>query len=97
MPRRQIDPKSWNPCIVDKVLSKFADLSFDMKANKRNSPPNQDHMHEYVKESLTMGLLLLEFKDAIREGDGDRDLGTFFGVGSTSSCTSEQPAILIIV
>ena len=31
-----------------------------------------DHVHEYGKDVLTMGLLLLEFKDLIRYGDGER-------------------------
>ena len=57
--------------VVSKVLTKYVDLSFP-KTSKKNQ--NQDHVVEYAKETLTMGLLYLEFKDAVREGDGDRVL-----------------------
>ena len=41
-----------------------------------NSLPssNTDHIIEYAKETLTLGLMLLEFKDSLREGDGERVL-----------------------
>ena len=28
---------------------------------------------EYTREVISLGLLFLEFKDAVREGDGDQD------------------------
>ena len=33
-----------------------------------------DNVLEYARETLSLGLLLLEFKDAIKEGDGTRVL-----------------------
>ena len=33
-----------------------------------------DHVLEYARETLTLGMLFLEFKDSIREGDGNRVL-----------------------
>ena len=32
----------------------------------------QDYMYNYHSAKLTFGLILLEFNDAIKEGDGDR-------------------------
>ena len=57
---------------VKKILSSFVDLSFPVETKKR--PQSMDHIHEYGKEVLTMGLFLLEFKDLIRLGAGERDL-----------------------
>ena len=66
-----------NPAIilkeaVKKILSLFVDLSFPVEVKKRSK--SMDHVHEYGKDVLTMGLLLLEFKDLIRYGDGERYL-----------------------
>ena len=41
--------------------------------SKRNTGTT-DHVLEYAKETMSLGLLLLELKDAIREGDGTRIL-----------------------
>ena len=59
--------------IAGKVISEFVDLSYT-KSGKKKNPKCHDNVLEYAKETLTMGLLLLEFKDAVREGDGDRVL-----------------------
>lgn len=37
-------------------------------------PKKPDHIKEYAKDVLTMGLFYMEFQDAIREGDGKRVL-----------------------
>ena len=50
---------------VDKLLSHFVDLKFC----NRTSPP-EDHVHAYACEVLSLGLMLMEFNDAIKEGDG---------------------------
>ena len=52
---------------VDKLLSRFVDLKFC-----NPSAPPEDHVHAYACEILSLGLLLMEFNDAIREGDGTR-------------------------
>ena len=52
---------------VDKLLSHFVDLKFC----NRTSPP-EDHVHAYACEVLSLGLMLMEFNDAIKEGDGTR-------------------------
>ena len=54
------------------IISNFVDISFPKQ--RKNAPKNADHILEYAKETLTMGLIFLEFKDAVREGDGDRVL-----------------------
>ena len=36
--------------------------------------PSIDIVQEYAKETLSLGLLLIEFKDGIHEGDGNRVL-----------------------
>ena len=69
-------PDTENPTVlqdaVKKILSQFVDLSYPVKEKKRSK--SMDHVHEYGKDILTMGLLLLEFKDAIRYGGGVRIL-----------------------
>ena len=48
-----------------------------------------DRVQEYGKEALALGMLFLEFKDAIREGDGTRVLrcwNYFLSSGHTNYC-----------
>ena len=75
--------------VASKVISKFVDLSYTKQVKRNNQC--QDNVIEYAKETLTMGRLLLEFKDAVREGDGDRVLGA----GSICFCISGQLVTLI--
>ena len=56
---------------VKALLSKFVDLSFSEPSAK---PDEKDHVQEYVVEVFSLGLLLMEFADGIREGDGQRIL-----------------------
>ena len=58
--------------VVRSLVSDFVDISFS-KAQKK-VPKNLDHVPEYAKETLTMGLAFLQFKDTIGHGDGDRIL-----------------------
>ncbi len=57
---------------VKTVMSQFVDLSYPPKHQGHTSPT--DHVQEYAKEALTLGLFQMEFHDAIREGDGLRVL-----------------------
>ena len=50
---------------IDKLLNRFLDLRFCQET----SPP-EDHINVYAREVLSLGLLLMEFNDAIRECDG---------------------------
>ena len=58
------------------LVDKHVDLSFDIPTRKNDSSIakkcDHDAVVEYASEVLTLGLLLLEFEDAIREGDGNR-------------------------
>ena len=55
------------------VIEQYVDLStiFSSPRNK-HLPATTDHVNAYACETLSLGLLFLEFKDAIREGDGNR-------------------------
>ena len=69
-------PDSESPTVlqdaVKKIVSQFVHLSFPVKVKKRSK--SMDHVLEYGKDILTMGLLLLEFKDTIKHGAGFRIL-----------------------
>ena len=66
----QLNPKQrWNVlqlAIMD-IIEQFVDIDYPSSANK-----DDDHVRAYGKEVLSLGLLFMEFKDAIREGDGER-------------------------
>ena len=59
-------------------MEKYTDLSIlkekTKKTKRSTSAPNEpyDGVQEYAKESLMLGLLLMDFADATREGDGNR-------------------------
>ncbi|KAL5479300.1 hypothetical protein EMCRGX_G022803 [Ephydatia muelleri] len=55
--------------IAKTLCSDVVTLSFAAKP----STGSADCVMEYAKETLSLGLLLLEFNDAIREGDGDKN------------------------
>ena len=58
---------------VKELLNRFVDLSFTMnQQSKPDKMVEHDHVQEYAKEVLSLGLLLMEFVDSIREGDGER-------------------------
>ena len=48
------------------ICSKFINISYPYRADKDGS----DHILKYTTEVMSLGLLYLEFKDAVREGDG---------------------------
>ena len=49
------------------------DISFDSEGNSDESR-DDDHVLSYARDVLTLGLLYMEFQDAIREGDGEHIL-----------------------
>lgn len=65
---------------IKQLVEKYVDLSIPEKKLKKQQKqkPKQksasphDGIFEYAKDTLTMGLLLMEFIDAVREGDGNR-------------------------
>ncbi|KAL5497630.1 hypothetical protein EMCRGX_G014138 [Ephydatia muelleri] len=59
--------------IVKTLCSEMATISFAAK----RSHSSADYVQEYAKEALSLGLLLLEFKDAVREGHKNYCLEAF--------------------
>ena len=58
---------------VREVINRHVDISFNLSIRETASE-ECDSVYEYAREVLSLGLLLLEFVDAIREGDGSRIL-----------------------
>ena len=61
---------------METLVHKFVNMSIPtddpQKGEKKKKKQPHDAVQEYAKDILTMGLLLMEFGDAIREGDGNR-------------------------
>ena len=55
--------------LVQAVCGKYIDINFSAE---RKTASDIDHVLEYAKESLTLGMIFLEVEDVIREGDGIR-------------------------
>ena len=60
--------------VVIRVVDKFIDLSYGEDKSAASKGDSIDHVQEYACEVLSFGLLLMEFEDAIKEGDGLRIL-----------------------
>ena len=58
--------------IARKVVDKYVDLSIQYSSNAKSDA--DDTVYSYACETLSLGLLYLEFEDGINEGDGDRVL-----------------------
>ena len=54
--------------LANDIVDKFVHFDPDAKV------PNSDKIQMYATEVLTLELLWLNFKDSVREGDGDRVL-----------------------
>ena len=62
------------------LVQKYVDLSIPKEKPKKKhktkkkstSKPPHDGIYEYAKDTLTLGLLLMEHIDSVRESDGDR-------------------------
>lgn len=61
------------------LVEKYVDMSIPEekkpkkpKKKSTSAVPQHDGIYEYAKDTLCLGLLLLEHIDAVREGDGDR-------------------------
>lgn len=67
----RLNPKQrWNvmKLAVREVVDQCIDIGYSTSPTKKED----DHVRAYAKELLSLGLLLMEFRDGIREGDGDR-------------------------
>ena len=58
--------------LASEIVTKFVDLSVFSSENVQED--STDHIYEYAKEVISLGLLYMEFQDSIREGDGERVL-----------------------
>ena len=56
------------------IISDLTHTPTERKSKAKAKTKCTDHVQEYAKDVLSMGLLYLEFQDAIREGDGQRVL-----------------------
>lgn len=57
--------------IAQSVISKTVDLSMSFK-KKTSQDDRKDHIFEYTSDIVSLGLLFLNYRDAIKEGDGER-------------------------
>ena len=63
---------------AEHLVEKYVDLSIpEKKQNKKQKSKMKkasphDGIYEYARDTLTLGLLLKEYSDTIRESDGDR-------------------------
>ena len=49
------------------IIEQFVDINYPSSAGK-----DDNRVRAYAREVLSLGLLFMEFKDAIQEGDGER-------------------------
>ncbi|XP_019863233.1 PREDICTED: uncharacterized protein LOC109592137, partial [Amphimedon queenslandica] len=61
--------KEWIITFSEEIASEYVDLS-TFNSDRKIDP--EDHVYEYAKEMISLGLFYMEYHDAIREGDGDR-------------------------
>ncbi len=59
--------------IAEHVITQHVDLATSFK-EPSHSGSDKGTAYEYACEVLTLGLVIFDFKDAIREGDGDQVL-----------------------
>ena len=59
--------------VLQQLLVRFVELNLTFSEYVSEDDSNDvDTVHEYAKELISLGLLLMNFNDAVREGDGDR-------------------------
>ena len=58
--------------IIDDISAAIVDsfVSLDYNTSTHNTPVTKDSMESYATQLLTLGCFYLEFRDAIKEGDG---------------------------
>ena len=74
--------------LAEEIVAQFVDLSA-VSDSKENQSISVDHINEYSKELLSLGLLYMEYQDAIREGDGDRYFMVLFKVTNHRNYATE--------
>ena len=80
-PQNIFDETSWMATSKDRreVFYSFCKQVIDQYVcltilSKPQTHQNTDHVQEYMKEVMTLGILYLNYKDSVREGDGLRVL-----------------------
>ena len=58
--------------IAQNMISRVVDLSVSFTCASQVNRTNKDHVFEYACEVVSLGLLFLNFRDTIQEGDGER-------------------------
>ena len=53
---------------IKKIIDSFVDISYP----KASTEEDEDNVCAYATEVMSLGLLLMEFIDGIRKGDGER-------------------------
>ena len=70
--QRKVDKSKLILDTAQLIISEVIDLSMDFQTNASSTNERRDHVMEYAKEVVSLGLLFLNYRDAIQEGDGDR-------------------------
>ena len=60
--------------IAENLVNELVNLSPTFQVKKEQPKPDEDHVFEYARELVSLGLLYMNYRDAIREGDGLRVL-----------------------
>lgn len=60
--------------VAAQVVNKHVDLSVQLSTDENTKAKAGDTVYSYACETLSLGLLYMEFRDAIKEGDGERVL-----------------------
>ncbi len=60
--------------IAKHIVNEYVCLATEFKEHKSKPDSSYGTVLEYSREVLSLGILFLDFKDAVREGDGDRVL-----------------------
>ena len=61
--------------VTEQLIENYVDLKIpeSVERSKKGAPKQpHDGVHDYAKDTLVLGLFLMEFNDSIREGGGDR-------------------------
>lgn len=58
--------------VAKAIVEQHVDLSTNFSESKSSTTPSSDSVYAYSCETLSLGLLFLEFKDGIRDGNGNR-------------------------
>lgn len=58
--------------VAKAIVEQHVDLSTNFSESKSSTTPSSDSVCAYLCETLSLGLLFLEFKDGIRDGNGNR-------------------------